>query len=221
MTDLKRPLHYRSYLLRFWEERPLPDPALGRPLPIGRWRFSLEDPHGGARLGFADFDQLIAYLSNQMQSNSKGEYLMSTEETRQIVQQHIDDLNRAFSTGNFDLLDATVAVDFVEHAAFAGAAPGLAGWKQSMATWQAAIPDFRFEVLTLLADGDKAMFHSMTRGTHLGDMMGIPPTGKELALEAIDIVRVQDGKVVEHWGVFDEMAMMRQLGLIPEPGSEG
>jgi hypothetical protein len=73
MTTLRRPLHYRSYLLRFWEERPPPDGASGRPPPIESWRFSLEDPHSGARLGFADFDQLIAFLINQMQSNSKEE----------------------------------------------------------------------------------------------------------------------------------------------------
>jgi steroid delta-isomerase-like uncharacterized protein len=146
---------------------------------------------------------------------------MSTEETRQVVQQHITDLNRALSTGNYDLLDATTAVDLVEHAGYANWESGLAGWKQSLASQQAAIPDFRLEVHAILADGDKAMIHSTTRGTHLGEMMGIPPTGKVIAVEAVDILRVQDGKVVEHWGVFDEMGMMRQLGLIPEPGGEG
>jgi hypothetical protein len=73
MTDLKRPLHYRSYLLRFWQERPPPDPPSSSAPPIGRWRFSLEDPHSGARLGFADFDQLIGFLADQMQSNSQEE----------------------------------------------------------------------------------------------------------------------------------------------------
>jgi len=73
MTELTRPLQYRSYLLRCWEERPPPDQAPGRAASMGRWRFSLEDPHSGARLGFADFDQLIAYLSNQMQSNTREE----------------------------------------------------------------------------------------------------------------------------------------------------
>ena len=73
MTDLKQPLHYRSYLLRFWQERPPPDSASGGASPIGWWRFSLEDPHNGARLGFADFDQLIGFLTDQMQSNSTEE----------------------------------------------------------------------------------------------------------------------------------------------------
>jgi len=75
MTELNRPLHYRSYLLRFWEERerPPPAPASSGAFPGGRWRFSLEDPHSGARLGFADFDRLIAFLQDQMQSNSQEE----------------------------------------------------------------------------------------------------------------------------------------------------
>lgn len=71
MTDPKRPLRYRSYLLRFWEERPPPDRALGSPPLIGQWRFSLEDPRSGARLGFADFNQLIAFLKNQMQNTTE------------------------------------------------------------------------------------------------------------------------------------------------------
>jgi hypothetical protein len=72
MPESVRPLRYRSYLLRFWEERAAGGPS-GGPPPIGRWRFSLEDPHSGARLGFADFDQLIAFLTNQMQANAKEE----------------------------------------------------------------------------------------------------------------------------------------------------
>jgi hypothetical protein len=59
-------LHYRSYVLRFWEERPP-----GRAQPIGQWRFSLEDPHNGTRRGFANFDQLIAFLKNQMQNTTE------------------------------------------------------------------------------------------------------------------------------------------------------
>ena len=61
-------LHYRSYVLRCWEERPP-----GGAQPIGKWRFSLEDPHSGARLGFAGFEQLIAFLNTQLQSNSNEE----------------------------------------------------------------------------------------------------------------------------------------------------
>jgi hypothetical protein len=59
-------LHYRSYVLRFWEERPP-----GRAQPIGQWRFSLENPHSGARLGFANLDQLTAFLKDQMQNTTE------------------------------------------------------------------------------------------------------------------------------------------------------
>ncbi len=72
MTDSVRPLHYRSYLLRFWEEHSA-DSSLGVLPPAERWRFSLEDPHSGARLGFANIDQLVAFLEDQIQSNSKRE----------------------------------------------------------------------------------------------------------------------------------------------------
>ena len=71
MTEPQRSLHYRSYLLRFWEEHATGNPA--GVSPIGQWRFSLEDPHSGARLGFENLDQLITFLEHQMQSNFTNE----------------------------------------------------------------------------------------------------------------------------------------------------
>jgi predicted ester cyclase len=58
-------------------------------------------------------------------------------------------------------------------------------------------------------------------GTHKGEFMGIPPTGKSISIGVIDIIRVAGGQLVEHWGQMDDMGMMRQLGAIPAPGQGG
>lgn len=138
---------------------------------------------------------------------------MSTEETRRLAHNYLDVLNRVLRTDDVDLLDGIAATDFIEH----GSSPGLASWKQNVVMSRAILPDAQLIARAILADGDKAAIHGTLRGTHLGEMEGIPPTGKEVVVEFIDIVRFEDGLAVERWMVGDEMGMMRQIGMIPEP----
>jgi len=140
---------------------------------------------------------------------------MSTEETRQLAHKYLDVLNRVLNTGDLDLLDGIAAADFIEH----GSRPGLASWKQNVAASRAIFPDGQLIARVILADGDKAAIHATMRGTHLGEMDGIPPTGKEVTVDFVDVVRFQSGMAVERWMVGDEMGMMRQLGVIPAPGA--
>ena len=77
------------------------------------------------------------------------------------------------------------------------------------------LPDLHAEIHDQLVDGDKVVTRKTFHGTHSGELMGIPPTGREVAFDVIDIVRVRDGMMVEHWNVVDTMALMTQLGAIP------
>jgi predicted ester cyclase len=70
----------------------------------------------------------------------------------------------------------------------------------------------------MMVDGDKVVSRLTFRGTHTGDLMGIPPTGKSVAIAETIIDRVAGGKIVESWRLFDQMTMMQQLGVIPTPG---
>ncbi|MCB0212492.1 MAG: ester cyclase, partial [Anaerolineae bacterium] len=72
-------------------------------------------------------------------------------------------------------------------------------------------------VEAMIAEGDLVVSRITFRGTHTGDMMGIPPTGKSVTMSEIIIDRVVEGQIVESWRLFDQMAMMQQLGLIPTP----
>ena len=81
----------------------------------------------------------------------------------------------------------------------------------------AAFPDLRMEPEDVLASGDKVVARTRGTGTHRGEFMGIPASGKSIDVELIDIMRFgEDGLVTEHWGVFDALTMMQQLGAIPE-----
>jgi predicted ester cyclase len=74
-----------------------------------------------------------------------------------------------------------------------------------------------FEVQDLIAEGDWVTARTIWRGTHSGEFQGVPPTGKQMAISAFIVERIRDGKMVEHWGLFDQLGMMQQLGLVPPP----
>jgi steroid delta-isomerase-like uncharacterized protein len=110
-----------------------------------------------------------------------------------------------------------LAEEFVEHEVAPGLAPNKEGVRQFFTMYMAAFPDLRFEMLDMLADGDKTVSRFRATGTHNGDFMGMPPTGRSIDVEGIDIIRFgDDGLAHEHWGLFDALGMMQQLGAVPE-----
>ena len=83
--------------------------------------------------------------------------------------------------------------------------------------YRAAFPDLRMDPEDVLASGDKVVARVRATGTHQGEFMGMPSTGKSIDVQLIDILRFDDdGLAREHWGVVDLMAMMQQLGVVPE-----
>ena len=118
--------------------------------------------------------------------------------------------------GNFDLFDELVDENVVEHEEFPGIPPGREGVKQFFGMMSEAFDGFRFDVEDIVVEGDKGAARVTMKGTHSGEYMGVPATGKQVSVSAIDIFRLADGKIVEHWGVTDAMALMQQLGAIPE-----
>ena len=90
--------------------------------------------------------------------------------------------------------------------------PDKQGVKAYFAAFRRAVPDLHAQVHDMLADGDKVV-------THTGEFMGLPSTGNAISVDVIDIVRVRDGKFVEHWNVLDTLALMRQMGgVAPSAG---
>jgi steroid delta-isomerase-like uncharacterized protein len=137
---------------------------------------------------------------------------MSTEENKALVRRWYEEWNKHSLAG----IAEDCVPDYAIHGAPPGTPPGLAGMKQwCIAIWT-AFPDAHLVVEDLIAEGNKVASRSTTRGTHQGDFMGIPPTGKQISVTGIGIDRIEDGKFVESWGNFDALGLLQQLGVIPE-----
>jgi steroid delta-isomerase-like uncharacterized protein len=143
--------------------------------------------------------------------------------TREDVMDHSATMRRAYdllSAGDIDGFGELIADDLVEHEETPGLEPTKEGVKQFFHMYRAAFPDLRMEAQDVIASGDKVVVRVRATGTHQGEFMGMPATGKSFDVELIDIVRFgDDGLAHEHWGVFDALKMMQQLGAIPEPSS--
>ena len=133
---------------------------------------------------------------------------------------HAATMQRAYdliNAGDIDGFGDLLADDFVEHEETPGLEPTKAGVKAFFRMYVAAFPDLRFRPEDMIASGDKVVTRARVTGTHQGEFLGIPATGKSVDVQIIDIVRFgDDGLGHEHWGVFDAMALMQQLGVIPE-----
>ena len=135
---------------------------------------------------------------------------------------HAATMERAYeliNAGDIDGFGALLADDFVEHEQSPGLAPTRDGVMNFFRMYVAAFPDLRMTPEDVLASGDKVVVRLRATGTHEGEFMGVPATGKTIDVQAIDIVRFgDDGLAHEHWGVFDAMTMMQQLGVVPSDG---
>ncbi len=136
---------------------------------------------------------------------------MSIETNKAVVCRFVDEVQ---CQHNLDVLDEVFSPDMVDHSHITNP-PNLDGTKQMFAMMFAAFPDFTATIQDQVAEGDKVVTRKTFSGTHQSDYMGIPPTGKEIDFEVIEIVRLQDGKITDHWAVGDMLRMMQQLGVIP------
>ena len=117
--------------------------------------------------------------------------------------------------GDLDELDELMVPGFVDHDPEPDQAPGAEGVKEAFRRIRSGFPDLKLTPEAIYTDGDTVIARVRVTGTHTGEFSGIPPTGKSIDTAVIDIVRVEDGKAVERWGIFDVVKMMQQLGQFP------
>jgi predicted ester cyclase len=139
---------------------------------------------------------------------------VSEEDNKAVVRRWIETFNNPYTPQTeVDVL----APGYIAHA------PGLPGsldseaWSQFTASFVEAFPDLRLTVEDIFSGGNMVAARVAFRGTHRGEFQGIPPTDKQVAFSSIEIDRMVDGKVQEHWFELDQLGLMRQLGAIPEP----
>ena len=126
-------------------------------------------------------------------------------------------LDEGFGQGNLATVDELVADTFVDHSPPPQISGDKAGMRQIVKLFRSAFPDLRLTVEDMIAEGDKVVVRMVTHGTHKGELMGIPPTGRSVTVNEQHIVRFANGKITEHWGVEDNLGMMQQLGVVPAP----
>ncbi len=142
---------------------------------------------------------------------------MSTEEHKAMLRRIFDE---AVNGGDTSVIDELVDPSYVNHN-LPAPTPGNEGFKQVIMMFRNAYPDLHVTVEDMIAEGDKVASRGTWRGTHRGEFMGVPATGKQVAVSYCDIWRVENGKLVETWTQSEELGLIQQLGVIPAPEQAG
>jgi len=135
---------------------------------------------------------------------------MSTETNKAITRRLVDAIN----TDNEAAFLEVLVPDVVDHYSLPGLPPGREGWNMNRKILRSAFPNAHWHEEDLVAEGALVVGRYTLRGTHQSEFLGIPATGKAISVSTIHIMRIADGKIVEHWGHGDDMGMMRQLGAL-------
>jgi steroid delta-isomerase-like uncharacterized protein len=138
----------------------------------------------------------------------------TTSENKAIVRGYIDAL---FNQGDLEAGDRFLSPDFVNHDLPFGAPAGAEGMRAAAAMFREACPDWSTSYHHFVAEGDVVVEHFTASGTFSGSLMGVMGVGQTISLPGINIFRVCDGRICERWGRLDELGLLSQLGLSPQP----
>jgi steroid delta-isomerase-like uncharacterized protein len=133
---------------------------------------------------------------------------VSIERNKAVVMRVVEEM---WNRGDDAAVEELISPDMVEHGAFGAGTGGREDARATVARFRAAFPDLVLEAEDLIAEGDRVVLHWTGRGTHDGEFMGMPATGAAITVRGLDIYRVSDGQVVEHWGYPDVPGLMSQL----------
>jgi steroid delta-isomerase-like uncharacterized protein len=137
---------------------------------------------------------------------------MTSEENKARLLRYIDEV---WNQGNMEAIDDFLSPEFIQHVP--GVSPGRVGVKQFFTMLHSAFSDIRNAVEDVIAEGDRVVWRSTVRGTHTGAFRGIPATNRPIEISSTAILRIADGKFVEHWGQQDNLGLLQQLGVVPAP----
>ncbi len=139
---------------------------------------------------------------------------MSLEDNKAVVRRLFDEVSNA---KNLDVADEIISDASVDHDGFPGMpVTGPEAYKAVFGASHAAFPDFHMAIDALIAEGDNVAVRATISGTHRGDFMGMPPTGKTFSVGHIEIFEVKNGQITGRWGAPDRATLMEQLGLAPQ-----
>lgn len=144
--------------------------------------------------------------------------MSTTQDPEAVVRRLIEE---GFSAGRLEVADELIAADLVEHQDFGpDHAPGAAGVKAVIRSLRRAFPDFRLTIEDVTVTGGTVWTRNIATGTNDGPFMGFAPTGRPMRVDVFDVLRVVDGRIVEHWGVPDRLGVLRQIGAMRPPAAQ-
>jgi steroid delta-isomerase-like uncharacterized protein len=135
-----------------------------------------------------------------------------SEAAKAVVRRNTEEVQGG---GNFEAFEELFADDFLDHTPQPGRTPDKDGARQLYKILRTAFPDFHADIHWQLADGDRVTTYKTYHGTHRGEFLGVAPTGRQIQFETVDVMRVRNGKITEHWGVANLFSLMQQLGAWP------
>lgn len=137
-----------------------------------------------------------------------------SEENKALVRRFVDEV---YNEGNLGFIDEVLSPDWVEHDPNSpeGIGNGVEGARRFAAMYRSAFPDLQITVEDQVAEGDKVVTRWTARGTHRGELMGVPPGGNRVEVAGIGIDRIEGGRVVESWSNYDVLGLMQQIGAVP------
>ena len=136
-----------------------------------------------------------------------------TGDVQALLQRIFDEI---INEGRLDVVDELFAPDFVDHGPM-GDIQGREEFKSLVAQWRSAVPDVHCVVENVVTDGELAGWLVRTTGTHTGDGLGFPATGKPFETVSANLGRLRDGRAVEHWSEQGMLPMLAQIGALPLP----
>ena len=135
--------------------------------------------------------------------------LSNSEAAKAVVRRNTEEVQ---GKGNFEVFEELFADNFVDHTTQPGTTPDKAGVRKLYTYLRTAFPDFHAVIHWQLVDGDRVTTFKTYHGTHDGPYLGIPPTHRKVQFDTVDVMRVQNGKITEHWGVANLLSLMQQIG---------
>jgi steroid delta-isomerase-like uncharacterized protein len=143
---------------------------------------------------------------------------VSADENKEIYKQFVE---RVINEGRYELIPDLFDPGYLDHSAPPGAPGGLGGVAGVFRMFRGGFPDVHFTIRTMLSEGDKVATRVTGTGTQTGPFMGLPPSGRQATWASHGIFRVRGGKIVEHWGQPDILALLSQIGGIPASANVG
>ncbi len=142
---------------------------------------------------------------------------MTEAENETMARRVIEEI---FNSGNLDVADELFAPSFVGHQPGDEPVNGPQGEKDLAGMYRTAFPDLQMTIEDVIASGDQVVTRWTARGTHQGELQGIPPSGTQVTVTGMTLARIENGQIVEEWNNFDQLGMMQQIGAIPAAATD-